>query len=206
MTAVDDRPQAQDHAQMETEDFESLASDAARRSEGLRLELIGGRMGVKAVPDVIHTAMTMWLVRQCMQQKPQWDLHVGQGLKVESYRRGRAIPDGVLAPVGHLVETSTGEWAETDGVLMTVEITSFDRDTTQRDRVDKPRAYAESGIPVYLLIDRDTREVTVFSEPEHGSYQQRVTVSFGKEVGLPAPVGIQLDTQQLLAWVNAEDA
>jgi Uma2 family endonuclease len=203
---VDDRPQAQDHAQMETEDFERLASDAARQSEGLRLELIGGRMGAKAVPDGLHTAMTMWLVRQCMQQKPQWDLHVGQGLKVESYRKGRAIPDGVLAPVGHFVETSTGEWAETDGVLMTVEITSFDGDTTQHDRIDKPRAYAESGIPVHLLIDRDFREVTVFSEPEHGTYQQRVTVSSGKQVGLPAPVGIQLDTRQLLTWASADES
>lgn len=202
MTAVDDRPQAQDHAQVETEDFERLASDAARQSEGLRLELIGGRMGVKAVPDGLHTAMTMWLVRQCMQQKPQWDLHVGQGLKVESYRKGRAIPDGTLAPFGHFVRA--GEWAETDGVLMTVEITSFDGDTTQRDRIDKPRAYAGSGIPVYLLIDRDTREVTVFSEPEGGTYRQRVTVSFGKQVGLPAPVGIQLDTQQLLTWASAD--
>lgn len=203
MTAVDDRPQTQDRAQVGPEEFEHLAAIAACETEGLRLELIGGKLGVKAVPDGLHTAMTMWLVRQCMQQKPQWDLHVGLGLKVETYRNGRAIPDGTLAPVGHFV--GAGEWADADGVLMTVEVTSFDHDTTQRDRIDKPRAYADSGIPIYLLVDRDTREVTVYSEPEHGAYQQRVTVSFGKAVTLPAPVGIELDTQQLLVWASAEE-
>ncbi|CAG6394797.1 Uma2 family endonuclease [Streptomyces cocklensis] len=204
MTAVDDRSQTRDHA-LTPEAFEHLASLAARETEGLRLELVGGKLGVKAVSDVIHTSMTMWLVRQCIQQQPEWDLHVGQGLKIETHRNGRAIPDGVLAPVNHLVETSRGEWAEPGGVLMTVEITSFDRDTTQRDRIDKPRAYAESAIPVYLLIDRDTREVTVHSEPDGGVYQKRVIVPFGKTVALPDPVGIELDTQRLLTLMSAED-
>ena len=79
---------------MGLETFEDLASLAERKDEGLRLESLGGKLGVKAVADVVHTAMTMWLLRQCMQQRPQWDLHVGQGLKVETYRKGRAIPDG----------------------------------------------------------------------------------------------------------------
>jgi hypothetical protein len=198
MTAVDDRPQEQHHAQMEPEEFEALAADAARRTEGLRLEFLGGKLGVKAVPDAVHTAMTMWLVRQCLQQKPQWDLHLGQGLVVETYRDGRAIPDGVLAPVAHFVGGTPGEWADVSGVLMTVEVTSWDRDTTQRDRVDKPRAYAESGIPVFLLIDRDVREISVFSKPVDGMYVQRNMTRFGKSLALPEPVGIELDTQRLL--------
>ncbi|SHL21708.1 Uma2 family endonuclease [Actinacidiphila paucisporea] len=201
MTAVDDRPQSHVHA-LEPAEFERLASVAARESEGLRLELIGGKLGVKAVPDGLHTAMTMWLVQQCMQRKPQWIVHVGLGLKVETYRHGRAIPDGTLAPIGHFV--GAGEWAEPDGVLMTLEVTSFDRDTTQRDRIDKPRAYAEAGIPVFLLIDRDTREITVHSEPGNGVYEKKVTVPFGKTVILPAPVDIELDTAQLLTWATAD--
>ena len=31
---------------------------------------------------------------------------------------------------------------------MAVEITSYDSDTHKRDRIEKPRAYAEAGIPV----------------------------------------------------------
>lgn len=201
MTAVDDRPQAQSRAQMLPEHFEALAATAAREAEGLRLEFLGGKMGVKAVPDGVHQTITMWLLRQCIQQKPQWDLHIGQGLVVASYRKGRAIPDGVLAPVAHFARTA-GEWADPDGVLMAVEITSHDYDTNQRDRVEKPRAYAESAIPVYLLIDRDSREVTVYSEPVEGVYQERHTVVFGKNVSLPEPIGIDLDTEPLLDWTG----
>lgn len=205
MTAVDDRPQAWERGGFLPEEFDALAADAARDVEGLRLEFIGGRLGAKTVPDGVRTAIAMWLLRQCMQQKPQLDLHIGQGLKIETYRGGRAIPDGVLAPVAHFGGTA-GEWADPEGVLMTVEVTSYDRDTNQRDRVDKPRAYAESGIPVYLLIDRDSREVSVHSDPWDGAYQDRHVVAFGKTVALPAPVGIELDTQQLLTWVEAPES
>ena len=86
-------------------------------------------------------------------------------LKVETYRAGRAIPDAALVPAEHYLNVPAVDWAEPDGVLMTVEVTSYDRDTTQRDRIDKPRAYAQAGIPVFLLIDRDSREVVVHSKP-----------------------------------------
>ncbi|WP_455359910.1 Uma2 family endonuclease [Streptomyces sp. SYSU K21746] len=196
MTAVDDRPGV--HAQMQLEQFEALAAAAAREADGLRLEFIDGKLGVKAVPDGLHETITMWLVRQCLQHNPALDLHTGQGLKIQTYRKGRARPDGTLAPVGHFVRA--GEWAAPDGVLMTVEVTSHDRDTNQRDRIDKPRAYAESGIPVYLLVDREVGEVTVYSEPVGGSYQERHTAAFGKTVTLPDPVGVTLDTERLKAW------
>jgi Uma2 family endonuclease len=200
---VDDRPQARNQA-LEPEAFEHLASFAARETEGLRFELIGGKLGVKAVPDGLHSEIVLWLQRVCMQYRPDLGLYAHSGLAVETYRAGRARPDGTLAPIGHFV--GAGEWAEPDGVLMTVEVPSFDRDTTQRDRVEKPRAYAESAIPVYLLIDRDTREVTVHSEPGGGVYQRRVIVPFGKTVSLPEPVSIELDTEQLLTWVQGEGA
>jgi hypothetical protein len=67
VTAVDDRPQTRDHAQMATEEFENLASDAAHRSEGLRLEFLGGKVVVKAVPDGLHSEIILWLQQVCMQ-------------------------------------------------------------------------------------------------------------------------------------------
>lgn len=202
MTAVDDRPQAQQDAVMLPETFEVLAADAAREEEGLRLEFLYGKLGVKPVPDGVHSEIIMWLQGLCMQYRPELGLYGGLGLKIETYRRGRAIPDGALAPRGQFV--SAGEWAEPEGVLMTVEVTSHDRDTEQRDRVDKPRAYAESGIPVYLLIDRDHRKVTVFSKPSAGVYRHENSVAFGETVVLPEPVRIEFDTQQLLSLMASD--
>ncbi len=201
MAATNDWPQA--HARVRPEQFEALAAAAAREADGLRLEFIGGKPVPKAVPDGLHATITMWLVRQCLQHAPALDLHTGQGLRIETYRRGRARPDGTLAPTAHFVRA--GEWADPDGVLMTVEITSgehgaHDHGTNQRDRVEKPRAFAESGIPVYLLIDREADEVTVYSEPVDGSYQEHHSAAFGKTVTLPDPVGIVLDTEPLKTW------
>jgi Uma2 family endonuclease len=140
MTVVAERT-----AQMSVEDFEELAAVAARELDTVRLEFIDGRLGIKGVTDGNHGAITMWLIRQCMRARPDLDLNPLQGLKVEAYRKGRARPDGVLAPVDHFV--GQGDWGEPEGVLMAIEITSYDSDTHRRDRVEKPRGCAEAGIP-----------------------------------------------------------
>ncbi|MEU9284098.1 Uma2 family endonuclease [Streptomyces sp. NPDC048275] len=182
---------------LDVEDFEELES---RAPEGVRLEYINGKLEVKAMPDGNHTSIFMWLLRQCMQQRPELDLAPERGVKAEAYRKGRARTDGTLAPVDRF--RGDGEWSETDGVLMAVEITSHDRDTDQRDRIDKPIGYAEADIPVYLLIDRDNNTVTVFSEPKEGRYQQAPSYPWGSSVELPAPVNITLETEKLKDYAD----
>ncbi|MCX5037802.1 Uma2 family endonuclease [Streptomyces coelicoflavus] len=181
-------------------EFEELARHADRSIEGARLEFINGHLGGRAVPDGDHGRVIQWLTRICMQHRPDLWLDPTQGLVVEAYRGGRARPDGSLAPADAFV--GQGEWADPAPVLMVVEVTSYDSDTDRRDRVDKPRAYAGTGIPVYLLIDRDTCEVKVHSRPDGGRYETVQTLPFGKEVALPEPVGIVLDTEPLKNWVR----
>jgi Uma2 family endonuclease len=179
------------------EDFEELDR---RAPETVRLEYINGKLGVKAMPEGNHTSIFMWLLRQCMQQRPDLDLAPERGVKAEAYRKGRARTDGFLAPVDHF--SVDGEWSETDGALMAVEITSHDRDTDQRDRIDKPIGYAEAEIPVYLLVDRDNTTVTVFSEPKDGRYQQSLSYAWGATVAIPHPVGITLHTEKLKDYAD----
>lgn len=85
---------------------------------------------------------------------------------------------------------------------MVAEVTSFDSDTDRRDRVEKPRAYAEAGIPVHLLIDRDSAEVVVHSGPDGVRYESVRILPFGRTVELPEPVGIVLDAEPLKNWVR----
>lgn len=185
--------------QMAVDEFERFA---AVEPETVRLEFIGGRTGVKKVTDGNHGAITMWLIRQCMQARPDLDLDPTQGLKVERYRRGRARPDGTLAPVAHFAGQE--DWADPAGVLMTVEITSYDSDTGRRDREEKPLAYAAAGIPVYLLIDQDACTATVHSTPDRvaGAYRDQHMVPFGERILIPDPVGIELDTEILNNYVR----
>ncbi|MFE1318925.1 Uma2 family endonuclease [Kitasatospora phosalacinea] len=192
MTAVENRPQ------MLAEEFERIALAAER--EDVRMEFIQGRIGVKAVPDGDHDEIIRWVMKQCMQQRPDLWLYIERGLRVETYRKGHAKPDGTLAPEGSFA--GQGEWADADRAVMVVEVTSYDSDTDRRDRNEKPQAYAETGIPVYLLVDRDSCEVLVHSEPEDGRYVSLVRRPFGKPAVLPDPVGITLDTEAFKAWVR----
>ncbi|MFB6715375.1 MULTISPECIES: Uma2 family endonuclease [unclassified Streptomyces] len=180
--------------------FEDLARRIARFDEAPRWEFVNGKPGAKALPDGDHGRIIEWLTRLCIRADPGNWLFAAQGLRIGAYRKGNARPDGVLVPLETFV--GQGEWASPDGVLMVVEVTSYDEDTDRRDRVDKPRAYAETGIPVYLLIDRDTCEVKVHSQPDGVRYEQVMTVPYGKSVELPGPVGIELDTEPLKNWVR----
>ncbi|WP_327296820.1 Uma2 family endonuclease [Streptomyces sp. NBC_01197] len=189
-------PSTADHAQdaqMSVEEFEELARHAP---ETVSLEFISGKLAVKHVLDQLHGAIVMWLLRQCMQHRPELALYPEQGLKVDSYRRGRACADGALAPLDHYVGQS-GEWADPDGTLMVVEVTSYDADTDLRDRVEKRDGYAAAGIPVYLLVDRDAEKLVVYSEPDRGEYRTRTSHAYGSTVTLPSPVSITLETGRL---------
>ncbi|WPO72976.1 MULTISPECIES: Uma2 family endonuclease [unclassified Streptomyces] len=185
------------HGPICVEDFEELARVAP---ETVTLELINGKLEVKPVPDGDHGEIIMWLLRQCMMQRPELALYPEQGLRIDTYRKGCIKPDGALAPVGYFA--GQDEWASPEGVLMTVEVTSGDRDTERRDRQEKPRAYAYAGIPVYLLIDRDNDTVVVHSAPQNGVYQNRRPYHYGSTVRLPSPVAITLETEKLKDYVT----
>ncbi|MGW3143986.1 MULTISPECIES: Uma2 family endonuclease [Streptomyces] len=181
--------------------FERIAEFAAREDETVSFEFIDGRIGVKKVTNGNHDEITMWLVFQCKHARPELTLYPNRGLKVGAYRNGRAEPDGVLAPAGHY--TGKGSWADPDGAVMAVEITSYDSDTHNRDRVEKPRAYAEAGIPVYLLIDRENLSILVHSNPDlEVGYRDIHVAMLGDKVTLPNPVGIELDTEELKRYLD----
>ncbi|MER7984448.1 Uma2 family endonuclease [Streptomyces noursei] len=195
MTALADPPHI-----MTPEHFEEAARILARLEEGARLELIDGKVKSKPMPDGDHGRIIQWLMRICLQYRPELWLDPAQGIKVQSYRSGRARPDGTLAPMDAFV--GQGEWADPAPVLMAVEATSYDCDTEQRDRGERPRAYAETGIPLYLMIDRKSCHVSLYGEPAGERYENVHTVPFGKSLHLPDPVGITLDTTPLKDWVH----
>ncbi|MGW2816693.1 Uma2 family endonuclease [Streptomyces sp. NPDC001415] len=192
MTVTEDRPQ------MLAEEFERIAAAAER--EGVRMEFIHGRLGVKAVPDGDHDEIIRWLMERCMQHRPDLWLYPERGLRIEQYRKGHAKPDGTLAAKGSFA--GQGEWADPGQVVMVVEVTSYDSDTDKRDREEKPGAYAQTGIPVYLLIDRATCETLVYTEPDGNAYANLTRRPFGRTIELPSPVDITLDTEALKDWVR----
>ncbi|MDX3618786.1 Uma2 family endonuclease [Streptomyces europaeiscabiei] len=192
---VDGRVRTRDP--LSVEDFEELER---RAPETVRLEYINGKLEVKAMPDGNHSEIFMWLLEQCLHHRPGLRLYHERGVRTEAYRKGRARTDGALAQRGHF--KGHGEWSASNGVLMVVEITPHDRDTNQRDRIDKPVGYAAVDIPVYLLVDRDQETVVLYSEPKDGSYQQITPFPWGTPVELPDPLGFTLDTEELKDYAD----
>lgn len=190
-------PRTERQPQMSVEEFEQPERHAP---ETVRLEFIKGKVQVKPAPDGNHSEIVAWLQRVCMQHLPDLWLHAERGLKTESCGKGRARADGVLVPRGGL--KGHGEWSDTGTAPMAVEVTSWDADAAQRDRLDKPDGYAAAGIPVYVLIDRDDCTVTVFTHPEDGRYRQQVNAPFSAPVEIPGPVNITLDTDPLKEFVD----
>lgn len=189
---------ATERTTISVEEFEELARNSA---ELLRLEFIDGRVGVKAMADGDHLQIVMWLIKLFVRLRPELSLFSEMQLKVETYRDGRAWADAALAP-DEAFAGQGGDWFDPSPVLMAVEVTSFDHDTDRRDRHDKPRAYAESDIPVFLLIDRDSCETVVYSIPVDGRYTKVTKHPFGEHVRLPAPVDATIDTEPLKNWVR----
>ncbi|MDI6515099.1 Uma2 family endonuclease [Streptomyces coelicoflavus] len=190
---------AEHKPQMSVEDFETIASGAP---ETVTLEFIHGRFGVKKARDGDHGTVMSWLTKRCMRARPDLDLRGSQGLRVDAGGHSRARPDAVLTPEAHFA--GHGAWADPDGALMVVEVTSYDPDTDRRKRHEKPAAYGQAGIPLYLLIDRDSCTVTVHSGPDRrvGGYRDARVTTFGETLVLPDPVGIELDTGILKDYVR----
>ncbi|MET9798259.1 Uma2 family endonuclease [Nocardiopsis alba] len=198
MTVIDHLSPRSPIEKLSIEQFEVIARAAAR--EDVTLEYLNGQMEIRTVPDSDHNAILMWLMRQFMTQRADMDLNVtDQGLKVDSYRKGRARPDGILAPVDHFA--GQGEWADPQGVLAVVEVTSWDSDTNSRERVEKAHTYAACDIAVYLLVDRDDDSVTVHSEPLNGRYHNINKLGYGHTVEIPG-VGVTLNTDGLKRYAH----
>ncbi|WP_324610782.1 Uma2 family endonuclease [Streptomyces acidiscabies] len=66
--------------------------------------------------------------------------------------------------------------------------------TRDNDLTEKVRVYGRAGVPVYLLLDMQEEEATVFSSPSPKGYDSLRTKPFGEKLHLPAPFDCELDT------------
>ncbi|WP_314615742.1 Uma2 family endonuclease [Streptomyces stackebrandtii] len=109
--------------------------------------------------------------------------------------RDHVIPDGTFAPQARRLYRGAEPWMPCAGVAMVLEVTSS---RPNADREVKRRCYARGGIPLYLLVDRDTSTVTLFTDAESGDYRELHAVPFGKTLSLPEPFGFDLETADFL--------
>lgn len=164
--------------------------------EDFTAELINGRILVVPAPDGDHDEDVISAARQIHAERPDLQLYQERGLAVGAYRSGRARADGAVAPRGYF--RGQKSWADASGVLLVLEVTSGTEADAEVDRVEKRDAYAATGIPVYLLVDRHRQEVVVHWRPVDGRYTHQSSAVFGEKLALPEPFGFELDTSDLV--------
>ncbi|MCX4747813.1 Uma2 family endonuclease [Kitasatospora sp. NBC_01287] len=157
--------------------------------EGFHAEIIEGVIEVSPTGGSRHAQVNRRLARALHDFLrgsgfgPAQDFNVIHGFKV-------LIPDVFVAPdETEEIEHPEGLGVLTSGVGLVVETVSPGSDARQRDLVRKHRAYAQAGIPVYVIIDDyDTGgAVTVLSgpDPKRGAYARSVRTPYGEEALVP---------------------
>jgi Uma2 family endonuclease len=173
--------------------------------EGWRAEIIEGGLFFVAPPTLEHSRI-VWLINKAVMAKvlrgegslSEAEVHQSVDLRVPM-RSSLYIPDLMVLP--YSVMEYDPETMMSDALLV-VEVTS--KSTANRDRGPKLWGYAHAEIPLYLLIDRwdpdsGKGEATLYSEPENGIYRGTTKVPFGKEIHLPEPFDLTLDTSEFPA-------
>jgi Uma2 family endonuclease len=165
--------------------------------EGVRVELIDGELVVSPTGSVSHSGAVSALIFQLVDlaREQDWVMHTFLTAHIPSTKE-RLIPDLMIAPKGSPPFSECELLAP--GVLLAAEVVS--PSSRRRDREVKPRAYAQGGVALYLLVDRFAKPpaVTLFSQPGADGYGRRRTAGAGEPLRLPKPFGIALDTARLL--------
>ncbi|CAM5516911.1 hypothetical protein SAVIM338S_03875 [Streptomyces avidinii] len=144
---------------------------------------------------------------------PSWD-HENAAEEIRDQIKPRARELGCVTGSGNLDLPGSSNWYVPDlavapkdlakgggallpdQTLLVVEITS--ESNAETDRVVKRKRYAEYGAPLYLLVDRMDRTVTLFAEPGRLGYAKvDGPHPFGTPVRLPEPFALDLDTSAL---------
>ncbi len=164
---------------------------SALAPKGWRVELIEGEIYVVPPANGEHEEIVSELNGQVRDHDKKVGRYTGIGLGLAGATGTvRVIPDLVIAPKGSFDDQQ--EWHAPDAVLLVAEVTSTS--TASRDRVEKIRAYARAGIPLYFLIDRENAEAMVCSGPAGDDYAHKSIHKLGSIVPLPHPLGFDLDT------------
>ncbi|MFB7631942.1 Uma2 family endonuclease [Streptomyces sp. NPDC056149] len=144
---------------------------------------------------------------------PSWD-HEAAADALREQIRARARELGCVIGSGNLDLPGSPNWYVPDlavvpadvakgaaallpsDTLLVVEVTSESNADT--DRVVKRKRYAQYGAPLYLLIDRQERAVTLYSGPGRLGYTRADGPHpYGAVLHIPEPFGIALDTGAL---------
>ncbi|MBB0245308.1 Uma2 family endonuclease [Streptomyces alkaliphilus] len=175
-------------------DFPALLRAVHARPDGRRAEILG-RGIVPVEPRPLRFRPVMKLLRERLLP------HVPEGQDVEVApflfvfpESGRAFgPD--LYVVDEEAFGAPGRHGNGSALSLVAELTSGStKETDWTDHwTDRAAAYGRV-VPVYLVLNMQEGQLTIFRSPSEQGYRARRTVPFGSPVPVPAPFDFTLDT------------
>ncbi|WP_228083985.1 Uma2 family endonuclease [Streptomyces profundus] len=157
---------------------------------GYRPEVVGGRLVVNPPADFGHAkALTQLTLALGVLEGEQVSVVQRVGLWLPS-DDDYVVPDLAVVDVDVQEHLIAFNCYAPHVFRLVVEITSSNHSS---DVVDKPLAYAQAGVPVYLIGDRRHRRVSLLTEPRDGEYRTRSTYLPGETFVLPESVGAKVE-------------
>ncbi|MGW4695767.1 Uma2 family endonuclease [Kitasatospora sp. YST-16] len=171
-------------------DPERALKYAIQHIAGDRAEIIEGVI-TPVSPSWAHENAAEVVRRQITPRLEELGLVSGSGNLDLPGSENWFVPDLAVVPADLAAKTEGALLP--DQTLLVVEVTPPSNGET--DRTTKRRRHGQYGAPLYLLVDRQQRECTVFSAPGRLGYAEvDGPHPFGSTVRLPAPFDLELDT------------
>ncbi|MFD5656722.1 Uma2 family endonuclease [Streptomyces hirsutus] len=190
MTVMAERPTA---SGTELGNFEELLDllDELHLRDGFKAEIIRGNVVVSPWSKGYYHRV-MHLV--CKQLEP----YLPEGHLIDRAPTLYVFP-GEACAYGPDIHAVHEQALETEGNRLDGEALSFVAELTSPstrndDLTDKVEVYGRAGIPVYLILDMQEQQATVYGSPSPQGYQIRINKPFGEKLLIPDPFGCLLDT------------
>lgn len=182
--------------------------------DGTRSEVIGGEIVVSPGPTLDHNLIVSEIHRAFDRADPfQWIPVQSTDLNLVRIGDGY-IPDLIVIrhEVAAEAKRAHSRYLLPAQVELVVEVTSPSNATNDREPVplrpvaSKWSGYAATGIPCYLLVDRDPRiaHTRLYTVPDvhAGTYGVSTIWEFGKTIRLPEPFNLDIPTGGWESWAD----
>ncbi|MFC1227570.1 MULTISPECIES: Uma2 family endonuclease [Streptomyces] len=174
-------------------DFEELLDllDELDVPDGYKAEIVKGNIVVSPWSKGYYLDVMELLCEQLRQHLPEEHrISYGPFLYVFPGVERAYGPDIHVAH--RSVSRITGNHLDGEALSFVAELTSSS--TRNDDLTDKVETYGRAGVPVYLLLDMQEEQATVFSMPSAKGYEARCSKPFGEKLPIPQPFDCVLDT------------
>ncbi|MBJ6639170.1 Uma2 family endonuclease [Streptomyces sp. DHE7-1] len=159
--------------------------------EGYKVEIVEGTVFMSPQRDT-HWEIIADIYEQLRAKYPRKRVKSDVRIDYPGHLNGFATDVTVMAEGA--ARTEDGRW-DCGDVEFVAEVIS--RGTAANDYGPKKAAYAEAGVPVYVIADPYRGECHVFTHPRDGRYALEVKADFGEELDLTGTLlGLVLKTDE----------